>query len=73
MTRPTPDPKIPPLMSVTEASAELGVTRQAILKGAASGRIPGCLVGKTWVFRAAVIRTLKEVKMEAQAASSTEA
>ncbi|MEU5157271.1 helix-turn-helix domain-containing protein [Glycomyces sp. NPDC021274] len=60
MTTPTPDPKIPPLFSATEAAEELGVSRQAIVKSAAAGRIPGQLVGKTWVFRQAAIKAIKD-------------
>lgn len=59
MTTPAPDPKIPPLLSAAEAAEALGVTRQAIVKSAAAGRIPGRLVGKTWVFRLAAIEAIK--------------
>lgn len=56
------DPQLPPLMSVTEAAAELGVTRQAILKMAGNGHLLGRRAGSTWVFRAAVIRAAKRAR-----------
>lgn len=40
---------IPELVSVTEAAAALGVSRQAILQRLESGSLPGEKVGKTWV------------------------
>lgn len=65
MTTPTPDPKIPPLLSATEAAEMLDVSRQAIVKSAAVGRIPGRLVGKTWVFRQAAIEAIKAQRPQA--------
>jgi excisionase family DNA binding protein len=56
------DPELPPLMSVTEAAAELGVTRQAILKMAANGQLLGRKAGNTWVFRSVTVRAAKRAR-----------
>ena len=40
---------IPELVSVSEAAAELGVTRQAVLQRLAAGTLPGRQVGTGWV------------------------
>jgi hypothetical protein len=56
MPSPTPrDPKIPDLVSATEAAAMLGRTRQAVQLAANEGRLLGAKVGETWVFRRAVV------------------
>jgi hypothetical protein len=55
MTTPPTDPRIPDLVSLTEAAAMLGITRQAAHLRAQAGQLPGRLVGKTWVFRRAEV------------------
>lgn len=39
---------VPELVSVTEAAAELGVTRQAVLQRIDSGSLPASRIGTTW-------------------------
>lgn len=51
MSTPPTDPRIPDLVSLTEAAEMLGITRQAAHLRAQNGQLPGRLVGKTWVFR----------------------
>ena len=40
---------VPELVSVTDAAAQLGVSRQAVLQRLESGSLAGQKVGKTWV------------------------
>lgn len=40
---------VPELVSVTDAAAKLGVSRQAVLQRLESGSLAGQKVGKTWV------------------------
>jgi hypothetical protein len=56
------DSKIPDLLSVPEAAAELGMTRQGVRKAAARGQILGKKVGEVWVFRPAVIQQAKRAR-----------
>lgn len=49
------DKQIPDLVSVTEAAAILGMTRQAVLLRAGAGQLLGAKVGSTWVFRRKVV------------------
>jgi hypothetical protein len=53
------DPRIPDLVSVTEAAVELDMTPQGVRKAAARGQLLGAKVGGTWVFRRAVIDRAK--------------
>jgi excisionase family DNA binding protein len=46
---------MPALMSVTEAAAELGVSRQAVLQRLEAGSLPGTKVGNAWVVQAAAV------------------
>lgn len=55
---PVRDRRIPDLVSVTEAAAILGVTRQAVLLMAGNGQLAGVKVGATWVFRRAMVEDL---------------
>ena len=48
--------ELPPLVSVSEAAEELGVSRQSILKSIKSAKLPATRVGDTWVVRAAVVQ-----------------
>ncbi|PCK23255.1 helix-turn-helix domain-containing protein [Rhodococcus qingshengii] len=48
--------ELPPLVSVSEAAAELGVTRQSILKSIKSAKLPATRVGDTWVVRESVVQ-----------------
>lgn len=56
------DKRIPELVSLTEASAILGIYRTLVHRMADDGRIPGAQVGETgtWVFRKAVIERLRD-------------
>lgn len=46
---------LPELVSVTDAAAALGVTRQAVLQRLESGALLGSKVGSTWVIPAATL------------------
>ena len=48
--------ELPPLVSVSEAAAELGVSRQSILKSIKSAKLPATRVGDTWVVRESVVQ-----------------
>lgn len=39
---------VPPLLSVSEAAAQLGVSRQAVLQRIDSGSLPATRIGSTW-------------------------
>lgn len=65
MTEPIPDnrrddKRMPPLLSLDQAANVLGVVRQYVHRMATSRELPGQLVGKTWVFRTAVVLKVKE-------------
>lgn len=57
---PPRDPRIPDLVSLTEAAELLGITRQAAHLRALNGQLKGALVGKTWVFRRSVVEAAKQ-------------
>jgi hypothetical protein len=46
---------VPELVSVTDAAASLGVSRQAVLQRLESGSLAGRKIGKTWVVPAAAV------------------
>lgn len=46
---------LPELVSVTEAAAALGTSRQAVLQRLEAGTLPGRKVGKTWVVPTAAL------------------
>lgn len=48
-------PPVPPLLSVTEAAEEIGVSPQAVRLRLEAGTLPGTKVGATWVVPAAAI------------------
>lgn len=58
--QPPRDPRIPDLVSLTEAAKMLGITRQAAHLRAQNGQLRGALIGKTWVFRRAVVEAAKD-------------
>lgn len=47
---------VPDLVSVTEAAAELGISRQAVVKRLEAGTMPGTKVGATWVIPQGALR-----------------
>lgn len=51
---------LPELVSVTEAAAKLGVSRQAVLQRLESGSLPGQKAGSTWVVPADALLTADE-------------
>lgn len=55
MTGPPRDPRIPELVSLTEAARIMGVSRQMAHKMVENGQLRGAQVGTTWVFRKAVV------------------
>jgi excisionase family DNA binding protein len=59
------DRRIPDLVSATEAAAILGVTRQAVQLMANNGQLLGAKVGKTWVFRRALVEKAAGDRREA--------
>ncbi len=61
---PTRDPRIPDLVSLTEAAEILHITRQAAHLRAQNGQLKGALVGKTWVFRRAVVEAARAQDVE---------
>lgn len=56
------DPKIPDLVSMTEAAEMLGISRQAMRKRAERGQIAGAQIGEAgvWVFRRALVKEVAE-------------
>lgn len=55
------DPRIPDLLNAVEAAEMLGISRQAVLKRANRGQLPGALVGGTvWVFRRVLIEKMRD-------------
>lgn len=60
MTEPPRDRYIPDLVSLSEAAAILGVTRQAAHKMATKGHLRGARVGGTWVFRRVAVERVKD-------------
>jgi excisionase family DNA binding protein len=52
--------RLPELVSVTEAAAKLGVTRQAVLQRLESGSLPGQKVGNNWVVEYNALMTPEE-------------
>lgn len=48
--------ELPPLVSVSEAAEELGVSRQSILKSIKSAKLPATRVGDTWAVRKSVVQ-----------------
>lgn len=48
--------EIPELVSITEAAAALGVTRQAVHQRIEAGTLPATQIGKTWVIPKSAIR-----------------
>lgn len=54
------DPKIPDLLSLTEAAEMLGISRQAVHKRAMRGQLLGAQVGGTWVFRRVVVEAARD-------------
>lgn len=57
---PRTDKRMPALLSLDQAAHVLGVVRQYAHRMAHDGRLPGQQVGKTWVFRTAVVLKVKE-------------
>lgn len=66
MTQLPQDRHIPPLMSVTEAAAELNMTPQGLRKAASKGQVLGQKVGGTWVFRRALVERVSVRRKEAK-------
>jgi excisionase family DNA binding protein len=54
------DKRMPPLLSLDQAANVLGVVRQYAHRMAVSKELPGQQVGKTWVFRTAVVLKVRE-------------
>lgn len=54
---------MPALVSVTEASARLGVSRQAVQQRLDAGTLPGQKVGNTWVVQASAVESAFERAM----------
>jgi excisionase family DNA binding protein len=54
------DPKLPELVSASEAAVLLGISRQAVLKRAERGQLLGAQAGTTWVFRRAVVEAARD-------------
>lgn len=59
VTEPPRDPRIPDLVSLTEAAEILGISRQGAHKRADRGQLLGAKVGGTWVFRRVVVEAAK--------------
>lgn len=57
-TTPPRDRRIPDLVSLTEVAEMLDVSRAAVHKMVAAGRLPGAQVGTTWVFRRVVVERM---------------
>ncbi|TDC63864.1 DNA-binding protein [Micromonospora sp. KC207] len=53
------DPRIPDLVSATEAAEILGISRQAVNLRASRGQLLGAQVGTTWVFRRAIVEAAR--------------
>lgn len=53
--RPVDVDRVPELLSVSEAAAKLGVSRQAVLERLGSGSLAGSKVGTTWAIPAAAL------------------
>jgi hypothetical protein len=53
------DPRIPDLVSLSEAAEILGITRQAVHLRAQNGQLRGALIGKSWVFRRSVVEAAR--------------
>lgn len=53
------DPRIPDLVSATEAAEILGISRQAVNLRASRGQLLGAQVGTTWVFRRTVVEAAR--------------
>ncbi len=73
MTSPIPenprtDKRMPALLSLDQAAKVLGVVRQYAHRMAKDGRLPGQQVGKTWVFRTAVVLRVRADRAEQQGA-----
>lgn len=63
MTEPTPDPRIPDLVSLREAAGILGVGRAYTHRLVASGALRGKKVDSTWVFRRSVVEKLRDQRV----------
>lgn len=50
---------VPRLLSVSEASSELGVSRQAVLQRIDSGSLPAIRIGSTWAVLASALSTAR--------------
>jgi hypothetical protein len=59
------DPRIPDLVSLTEAAEILGITRQAVHLRALELPVLGALIGKSWVFRRSVVEAARATPDEA--------
>ncbi|WFE41971.1 helix-turn-helix domain-containing protein [Micromonospora sp. WMMD998] len=55
MTTAPRDPKIPDLVTATEAAAILGISKQAVHKRIDRGQLVGAPVGNTYVLRRVVV------------------
>ncbi|MEW2442770.1 helix-turn-helix domain-containing protein [Micromonospora marina] len=53
------DPKIPDLVSIQEAAAILGISKQAVHKRIDRGQLVGAPVGSTYVLRRAVVEAAR--------------
>lgn len=61
---PRTDKRMPALLSLDQAAHVLGVVRQYAHRMAHDGRLPGQQVGKTWVFRTAVVLKIRDDRQE---------
>ncbi|MCB7135219.1 helix-turn-helix domain-containing protein [Cellulosimicrobium marinum] len=59
---------VPGLVSVTDAAAQLGISRQAVLQRLKSGSLAGSKVGKTWVVQAASVAAADPERLAADLA-----
>lgn len=66
------DKRMPPQLSLDQAANVLGVVRQYAHRMAVNGQLPGQLVGKTWVFRTAMVLKVRDERRAKKSAPQPE-